>query len=68
MMNLSINTIREISGNLGSHMFAFTGTYYCTGEFIEKIRIQNQVIFELSIPDRYPFLEYVEVALLPHTG
>ena len=63
LMNLSINTIREISGNLGSHMLRSLGLTTALESFIEKIRIQNQVIFELSIPDRYPFLEYVEAAL-----
>jgi signal transduction histidine kinase len=63
LMNLSINTIREISGNLGSHILRSLGLTAALESFIDKIRIQNQVIFELSIPDRYPFFEYVEVAL-----
>lgn len=63
LMNLSISTIREISGNLGSQMLRSMGFTAALESFIEKIRLQSQVIFELSLPERYPFLENVEVAL-----
>ncbi len=63
LMNLSISTIREISGNLGSQMLRSLGFTAALESFIEKIRLQSQVIFKLSLPERYPFLENVEVAL-----
>jgi PAS domain S-box-containing protein len=63
LMNLSISTIREISGNLGSQMLRSLGLKAALASFIKKIRLQSQVIFELSIPEQYPFLENVEVTL-----
>jgi PAS domain S-box-containing protein len=63
LMNLSINTIREISGNLGSQVLRSLGLNAALQSFIEKVRTQDPVNFKVTIPDKYPFLENVEIAL-----
>jgi PAS domain S-box-containing protein len=63
LMNISINSIREISGNLGSHTLRSMGLKASLADYIRKINASGQVVFELNLPDRFPFLENVELAL-----
>ncbi len=63
LMNLSISSIREISGNLGSHVLRSLGLRAALQSYIEKINPDGAIKFELTIPDHYPFVENVEMAL-----
>jgi PAS domain S-box-containing protein len=63
LMNLSISSIREISGNLGSHVLRSLGLRAALHSYIEKINPEGAIKFELTIPDHYPFIENVEMAL-----
>jgi PAS domain S-box-containing protein len=63
LMNLSISSIREISGNLGSHVLRSLGLRAALHSYIEKINPDGAIKFELTIPDHYPFVENVEMAL-----
>jgi PAS domain S-box-containing protein len=63
LMNLSISSIREISGNLGSHVLRSLGLRAALNSYIEKINPDGVINFELTIPDHYPFVENVEMAL-----
>jgi PAS domain S-box-containing protein len=63
LMNLSISSIREISGNLGSHVLRSLGLRAALHSYIEKINPDGVIKFELTIPDHYPFVENVEMAL-----
>jgi PAS domain S-box-containing protein len=63
LMNLSISSIREISGNLGSHILRSLGLRAALNSYIEKINPDGVIKFEVTIPDHYPFVENVEMAL-----
>jgi PAS domain S-box-containing protein len=63
LMNLSISSIREISGNLGSHILRSLGLRAALQSYFEKINPDGAIQFEMNIPDHYPFLENVEMAL-----
>ena len=63
LMNLSISSIREISGNLGSHVLRSLGLRAALNSYVEKINPDGVIKFELTIPDHYPFVENVEMAL-----
>jgi PAS domain S-box-containing protein len=63
LMNLSISSIREISGNLGSHVLRSLGLRAALQSYFEKINPDGAIQFEMNIPDHYPFLENVEMAL-----
>jgi PAS domain S-box-containing protein len=63
LMNLSISSIREISGNLGSHVLRSLGLRAALQSYIEKINPDGAIRFEMTIPDHYPFVENVEMAL-----
>jgi PAS domain S-box-containing protein len=63
LMNLSISSIREISGNLGSHVLRSLGLRAALHGYIEKINPDGTIKFEMTIPDHYPFIESVEMAL-----
>jgi PAS domain S-box-containing protein len=63
LMNLSISSIREISNNLGSHVLRSLGLRAALSNYIEKAVLKNAISFELKIPDHYPFIENVEIAL-----
>ncbi len=63
LMNLSISTIREISGNLGSHILRSLGLKAALNSYIEKINPDGTIKFVMTIPDNYPFVENVEMAL-----
>jgi PAS domain S-box-containing protein len=63
LMNLSISSIREISGNLGSHVLRSLGLRAALQSYIEKINPEGDIHFEMTIPDHYPLVENVEMAL-----
>jgi PAS domain S-box-containing protein len=63
LMNLSISSIREISGNLGSHQLRSLGLNAAIANYIEKIKPEGEIKFELAIPDHFPFQENVEIAI-----
>jgi PAS domain S-box-containing protein len=63
LMNLSISSIREISGNLGSHVLRSLGLRAALSSYIEKINPDGAIKFEMTIPDHFPFVEHVEMAL-----
>ena len=63
LMNLSISSVREISGNLGSHVLRSLGLRAALQSYIEKINPDGAINFEMAIPDHYPFVENVEMAL-----
>jgi signal transduction histidine kinase len=63
LVNLSINSIREISGNLGSHVLRSLGLKAALARYIEKIRLNNLFTYSTNIPDHFPFTENVEIAL-----
>jgi PAS domain S-box-containing protein len=63
LMNLSISSVREISGNLGSHVLRSLGLRAALQSYIEKINPDGNIHFELTIPDHFPFVENVEMAL-----
>jgi PAS domain S-box-containing protein len=63
LMNLSISSIREISGNLGSHVLRSLGLRAALKSYIEKVNPDEIIHFELEIPDHYPLVENVEMAL-----
>jgi PAS domain S-box-containing protein len=63
LMNLSISSIREISGNLGSHVLRSLGLRAALSSYIEKINPDGAIKFEMTIPDHFPFVENVEMAL-----
>ena len=62
-MNLSISSIREISGNLGSHVLRSLGLRAALLDYIEKINKEMTIHFEMMIPDNFPLVENVEMAL-----
>ncbi len=55
LMNLSISSIREISGNLGSHVLRSLGLRAALKSYIEKINPEGTIHFELTIPDHLSF-------------
>ena len=63
LMNLSISSIREISGNLGSHVLRTLGLRAALQSYIEKVNPDGAIKFEILVPDHYPFVENVEIAL-----
>ncbi len=63
LMNLSISSVREISGNLGSHVLRSLGLKAALNNYIEKINPDGAIKIEMTIPDHYPFVENVEMAL-----
>ena len=63
LMNLSISSIREISGNLGSHVLRTLGLKAALQGYIEKVNPGGAIKLEIIIPDHYPFVENVEMAL-----
>ncbi len=67
LMNLSISSVREISGNLGSHVLRSLGLKAALNSYIEKINPDGAIKIEMTIPDHYPFVENVEMALVQGT-
>lgn len=63
LLNLSISSIREIAGNLGSHVLRSSGLFAALSDFISKINTNNKINFNLQIPQDSPFIEKVEIAL-----
>jgi PAS domain S-box-containing protein len=63
LLQLSIHSIREIAGNLGAQVLRTYGLYTALNKFIEKIRDNFKINFELLLPEKSPFIEKVETAL-----
>lgn len=63
LLSLAINTIREISSNLGSHVLRSAGLHAALQSFIEKIKISSTIKFDLQLPVTSPFIEKVEISL-----
>ena len=63
LVNLSINSIREISGNLGSHVLRSLGLKTALDDYINKVRIEDAFLYESNLPKHYPFTDQVEIAL-----
>jgi PAS domain S-box-containing protein len=63
LVNLSISSVREISANLGSHVLQSLGLSAAIRKYIEKINPDGAIQFEMTIPDHFPFVENVEMAL-----
>jgi PAS domain S-box-containing protein len=63
LLQLSISSIREISGNLGSHVLRTYGLSAAIQKFIEKISIDVNIKFNVLLPEISPFIDKVETAL-----
>jgi len=63
LLQLSISSIREISGNLGSHVLRAYGLSAAIQKFIEKISSNVNIKFNVLLPEMSPYIEQVETAL-----
>jgi PAS domain S-box-containing protein len=63
ILGLAIKSVREISGNLGSHVLRSSGLHTALQNFIEKISVTSNIKFDLQMPVNSPFIEKVEIAL-----
>jgi|GEM_PF-3310992 PAS domain S-box-containing protein len=63
LLHLAINSVREISGNLGSHVLRSAGLHASLHKFIEQINVTCSIAFNLQIPVTSPFVQNVEITL-----
>ncbi len=63
LLQLSINSIREISGNLGSQVLRAYGLSAAIQKFVEKIGSNVNIKFDVLLPEISPFIDKVETAL-----